>query len=224
VEVDGLPFARGHLVRPPGAPPDQPFATATARRRWPRRVAVALSFILGIALVAGIAWATNLESLTRGSSGFPVHDPSVEATSRYVAGFGVFGLVDTVRVDPDSTFRYDVTLRNDGPFPITIEGIGDDGEGPISRRVVAFAANPYQGGTPRSVTPFSPFRLDPLRRRSSRWRFASARMPASTATRSLPGTKSRSRTRSSASRVVRMSRPVSRSGCRGRRSRPPAAG
>jgi hypothetical protein len=149
------------IVRPPDAPPDQPVATGTGPRRWRRRVAVAMSFILGVAFVAGIAWVTNVEPLSRGSSGFPVHDPGVEATSRYVEGLGVSGLVNTVRVDPGSTFRYDVTIRNDGPFPITIEGIGDDGVGAITRRAVAFAADPYNGGTLRTVAHFSPFRLDP---------------------------------------------------------------
>jgi hypothetical protein len=124
-------------------------------------VAVALSVILGVALIAGFAWLANVEPLTRGHSGFPVRDPRVESSSRLVDAFGVVGLVNTVRVDPGTTFRYSVTIWNDGPLPVTIENVGDSGDGPISRRVVAFAANPYPGGHPRTTAPFSPFRLDP---------------------------------------------------------------
>ena len=124
-------------------------------------MAVALSVILGVALIAGFAWLANVEPLTRGHSGFPVRDPRVESSSRLVDAFGVVGLVNTVRVDPGTTFRYSVTIWNDGPLPVTIENVGDSGDGPISRRVVAFAANPYPGGHPRTTAPFSPFRLDP---------------------------------------------------------------
>jgi hypothetical protein len=124
-------------------------------------VAVALSVILAVALAVGLAWVANVEPLTQGHSGFSIRVPRVESSRRLVDAFGVVGLVNTVRVDPGTTFRYGVTIWNDGPLPITIENIGDSGDGPISRRVVAFAANPYYGGNPRSVIPFSPFRLDP---------------------------------------------------------------
>ena len=120
-----------------------------------------MSVILAVALAAGLAWVANVEPLTQGHSGFPIRDPRVGSSSRLVDAFGVVGLVNTVRVDPGTTFRYDVTIWNDGPLPITIENIGDSGAAPISRRVVAFAANPYYGGRPRAIAPFSPFRLDP---------------------------------------------------------------
>jgi len=38
---------------------------------------------------------------------------------------------------------------------------GEAGGGRRSRRAVGFAANPYVAGTPRTVSPFAPFRLSP---------------------------------------------------------------
>jgi hypothetical protein len=90
----------------------------------------------------------------------PIRDRTVDTSTHDVDAFGVSGKVNSVHVDPGTTFRYDVTITNSGSFPATIEDIATDG-GPISRRVVAFAANPYYGGEPRTLTPFQPFRLAP---------------------------------------------------------------
>ena len=117
--------------------------------------------MLAIALITGLAWVVNVEPLTQGHMGSPIRDPRVESSSRFVDAFGMSGLVNTVRVDPGTTFRYDVTIWNDGLLPVRIESIGDGEDGPLSRLAVAYAANPYAGGNPRSTAPFSPFRLDP---------------------------------------------------------------
>src|SRR5215467_2840810 len=104
------------VVRPPGSPPRPP-AVSVSRPRWPRRLRVTLLISLVVALIAGLAWMTNVEPLTRGSSGFAIHDPEVRASIRDVDALGAYGLVNTVRVEPGSSFRYDVTIRNDGRSP-----------------------------------------------------------------------------------------------------------
>ena len=53
------------------------------------------------------------------------------------------------------------TIWNDGPLPVTIESVGSGGDGRLSRHAVAYAADPYTGGHPRTTAPFSAFRLEP---------------------------------------------------------------
>jgi hypothetical protein len=117
--------------------------------------------VVSIALAVGLGWVSNVEPLERGHSGFPIHDPAVRSTSRYVNAFGAFGLVNTVRVNPGASFRYDVTITNEGSFLVTITEIGIPQGGQISRRAVAVAFDHYPGGTPRALVLFSPFRLEP---------------------------------------------------------------
>jgi hypothetical protein len=149
------------IVRPPEAPPELPVQTGTRRRRWPRRLAIVAIIVVAATLVSGLVWVTNVEPLGRGHMSTPVRDPSVRSSSRFVQAFGVSGLVNTVRVAPGSTFRYDVTISNDGSLPVTITEIGTPEGGDISRRVIAVAYDHYPGGTPRATVPFSPFRLEP---------------------------------------------------------------
>jgi len=92
-----------------------------------------------------------------GASAFDILDPRVQSSERSIDAFGVSGLIDTVRVQKGSTFRYKVSIRNDGPFPVTIKAI--DGGGRVSRQVVAVNLPPYENGS--GFGPFVPFPLDP---------------------------------------------------------------
>src|SRR6266571_1893128 len=108
-------------------------------------------------MVTGLAWVTNAEPLGAGASTSDILDPRVQSPERSIDAFGVSGLIDTVRVQKGSTFRYKVSIRNDGPFPVTIKAI--DGGGRVSRQVVAVNLPPYENGS--GFGPFVPFPLDP---------------------------------------------------------------
>ena len=144
------------VVRPPEAPPGQPTVTGTARRRWPRRVGVGALTLALLAIVAGVVWVSNVEPLGPGSSAFAIRDPRVEASERPIDAFDVSGVVDTVKAEKGSTFRYVVSIRNDGPVAVTIKAVGGDG-GAISRRAVAVNLHPYENGS--VFGPFAPFKL-----------------------------------------------------------------
>ena len=103
------------VVRPPEAPPGRSTATGTVRHRWPRRAAGVLVLLLLVAIVGAIVWVSNVEPLGRGSFGSAIRDPRVKASERYVDAFGVSGSINTVKVKKGTTFRYLVSIRNDGP-------------------------------------------------------------------------------------------------------------
>jgi hypothetical protein len=149
------------IVRPPEAPPDGPTASTAKRRRWPRRVAgIVIAFLL-LAVLSGAVWVSNVEPLGRGSFGSAIRDPRVKASVHQVDAFGVSGLISTVRVEKGTIFGYQVSIRNDGPVPVTIKYIGMRG-GAITTRVVAVNLHPYENGGPsRGFMPFAAFRLDP---------------------------------------------------------------
>ena len=120
-----------------------------------------LVLLLLVAMVGAIVWVSNVEPLGRGSFGSAIRDPRVKASERYVDAFGVSGLINTVKVEKGTTFAYLVSIRNDGPVPVTIKDIGMKG-GEFTTRVVAFNPHPYEDGGPsRGFVPFAPFRLDP---------------------------------------------------------------
>lgn len=149
------------IVRPPEAPPDGPIGSTAKHRRWPRRVAGIVVALLLLAVVSGAVWVSNVEPLGRGSFGSAIRDPRVKASEHQVDAFGVSGLINTVSVEKGTTFTYLVSIRNDGPVPVTIKDIGMKG-GAITTRVVAMNPFPYENGGPsRGFVPFTAFRLDP---------------------------------------------------------------
>jgi hypothetical protein len=148
------------IVRPE-APPDGPIGSTAKHRRWPRRVAGIVVALLLLAVVSGVVWVSNVEPLGRGSFGSAIRDPRVKASEHQVDAFGVSGLINTVRVEKGTTFTYVVSIRNDGPVPVTIKDIGMKG-GAITTRVVAMNPFPYENGGPsRGFVPFTASRLDP---------------------------------------------------------------
>jgi hypothetical protein len=123
-------------------------------------VVAGLILLLTVALVIGIVWVSNVDPLGPGSGTFAIRDPRVHATSHLVDAFGVFGLVQTVSVEPGATFDYQISVRNDGAVPVTVLNVGEAG-GQISRRAVAMNLYPYVNphAAPDRYVPFAPFRL-----------------------------------------------------------------
>jgi hypothetical protein len=149
------------IVRPPEAPPEGPASAATKPRRWPRRVVGIVVLLLLIVVVGGIVWVSNIEPLGRGSFGSAIRDPRVQASEHHVLAFGVIGLINTVKVEKGTTFTYLVSIRNNGPVPVTIKDISMKGRA-ITTQVVAVNPHPYENGGPsRGLIPFAAFRLDP---------------------------------------------------------------
>jgi hypothetical protein len=54
-------------------------------------------------------------------NGWKIRDPRVNASERNVDAFGASGLNNTVKVEKGTTFTYQVSIRNDGPIPVTIK-------------------------------------------------------------------------------------------------------
>ncbi|HEX9257104.1 MAG TPA: hypothetical protein VF907_02525, partial [Actinomycetota bacterium] len=71
----------------------------------------------------------------------------MKASQSYVDAFGISGLINTVRVEKGTIFTYLVSIRNDGPVPVTIKDIGMRG-GVITTRVIAVNPHPYENGGP----------------------------------------------------------------------------
>ena len=121
------------IVRPPEAPPDGPIGSTAKHRRWPRQVAGIVVALLLLAVVSGAVWVSNVRPLGRGSFGSAIRDPRVKASEHQVDAFVVSGLINTVRVEKGTTFTYLVSIRNDGPVPVTIKDMGMKG-GAITTR------------------------------------------------------------------------------------------
>jgi len=117
-----------------------------------------------IAMVTGLAGLPTQNRSGPGASAFDILDPRVQSSERSIDAFGVSGLIDTVRVRKGSTFRYKVSIPNDGLFPVTIKAI--DGGGRVSRQVVAVNLHPYENGW--ASVPSYPSRSIRTRKRSSR--------------------------------------------------------
>jgi hypothetical protein len=127
----------------------------------------------------------------------------------------VSGLINTVKVEKGTTFTYQVSIRNDGPIPVTIKDIGMRG-GAITTRVVAVNSHPYEnGGSSRGFMPFSAFRLDPDQEAIIEMAVQVGADACVGGRDSLHGSRSRSRTRSSASRAIPLSKRARRSASKG---------
>ena len=116
---------------------------------------------------AGLVWIANVEPLLRGNTTLAINDPAAHARHASIRGLGVSGLIETVPGLPGLTFRYLITVRNDGRVPVTIldAGFPPAEQGPISLHVVGAIPDLYGPGSPRGVgsgvEPFRPFSLAP---------------------------------------------------------------
>jgi hypothetical protein len=106
-------------------PPETRVTSTPPRPRWARRLAVALGLLL---LASSILYVWRYQPLTANGSGGWWVDPRFgthigDFTSPAGNNFSAY----RVRYVDGETFRYGLTLNNEGPLPVTITSIGDDG-------------------------------------------------------------------------------------------------
>ena len=131
------------IVRPPVEPP---LTVDRTRRHWRRNVLVVLAGVVVGILTFSAVWIANDVPLAQGSFGFGTPRSDVRVTE--VDAFDISGVVFDVPVGRRSTFRYRFSIRNDGPFPVTIRSIGtssDRGDGSLGRRAVRVRPDAYAG-------------------------------------------------------------------------------
>lgn len=143
----------------PSLPPP---STSTPPRRRRRIFTVAIA-VLVMLVIGATVWISNVEPLEEGSFGFdPLAGlpPSMARTAKVqdVDAFGVDGRVLTIRVAPGDRFTVTVSIRNAGPVPVTIGGIGSDREG-IRQRLVGMTPDLVTTGMGQRLQPFRPFSL-----------------------------------------------------------------
>ena len=151
------------IVRPPQAPPDRPLSSGGRRRRWPWFVLLAICAFITVAAGIALAWVANVEPLVRGSTTYGIADPGLRVRTHDIDGLGVSGMVEDVAAQPSMVFTYRISVRNDGPMPVTITSVGESRPGDVvTRRVVAFRPNLYTGGsTSQGFETFHPFEIAP---------------------------------------------------------------
>jgi hypothetical protein len=144
-------------MRPP-ATNDPELAAAPRRRRWPW---LGLAILVTIVLLVGSIWIANYVPLVQGSSGFGTLRKDVREID--VEAFDITGHVFEVPVGRLARFRYEFSIRNNGPFSVTIEDVGaqaSGGSSRLGRRAIRVIPDAYEG--PRSgYERWHPFSLAP---------------------------------------------------------------
>jgi hypothetical protein len=134
------------IVRPPvAAPPsDEP---PPRRRRWVRILVLVVIGLLLLGLPVGSIWIANDVPIEQGSFGFGTLRSDVRQID--IDSFDISGVVFEVPVGREARFRYRFSIRNDGPFAVTIRQIGDTGpwggDSRLGRRAVGVVADAYAG-------------------------------------------------------------------------------
>jgi hypothetical protein len=145
------------IIRPPAT---QAHPTVAPRRRWPRVVILVVVGIVATLLTLGSIWIANYVPLAQGISSFGTRRPDV--TEIDVDAFDISGHVFKVPVGRDARFRYEFSIRNDGPVSVVIEDVGAQGGGGSSRlgrRAVLVLPDAHEG--PRTYGRWHPFSLAP---------------------------------------------------------------
>jgi hypothetical protein len=134
------------IVRPPSVSlltTDEP----PPRRRWVRIAVAAVIGLLAVGLTVGSIWIANDVPLEQGSFGFGTLRSDVRQID--IDAFDVSGVVFEVPVGRDGRFRYRFSIRNEGPFAVTIREIGVTGpwggDSRLGRRAVGLVADAYAG-------------------------------------------------------------------------------
>lgn len=95
----------------------------------------------------GSIWIANDVPLEQGSFGFGTLRSDVRQID--IDAFDVSGVVFEVPVGREGRFRYRFSIRNEGPFAVTIRQIGSSGpwgaDSRLGRRAVGFVADAYPG-------------------------------------------------------------------------------
>ena len=132
-------------------------------------IAIALSLV-----TATVLWASTIDPIAVGSTGFAPYwtDDGAVVERRYDAapidgtGFTYYAAVE--RVGAPLTFA--ISIRNDGPAPITIRSVGGSEGGIVEMHAVAADTDPMAGkisgrppigGVNGGIAPFAPFGLAP---------------------------------------------------------------
>jgi uncharacterized repeat protein (TIGR01451 family) len=126
-------------------------------------VLVAIGAFIAVAAAIAVAWVANVEPLVRGSTTYGIADPALRVRTHDIDGLGASGMVEDVAARPGTGFTYRISVRNDGPVPVTVTSVGESRPGDVvTRRVVAFKPNPYTGGsTSEGFETFHPFEIAP---------------------------------------------------------------
>src|SRR5262249_54847035 len=126
-------------------------------------VALAIGALITAAAAIALIWVANVEPLVRGSTTFAIVDPGLRVRAHDIDGLGVSGKVQDIPARPNMVFTYRISVRNDGPVPVTITSGGESHPGDIvTRHVVAFRPNLYAGGsTSEGFETFHPFDIAP---------------------------------------------------------------
>jgi hypothetical protein len=134
---------------------------------------VAIGVLIAVAAAIALAWVANVEPLVRGSTTYRIADPALRVRTHDIDGLGVSGMVEDVAARPSMRFTYRLSVRNDGPVPVTVTSVGESRPGDVvTRRVVAFRPNLYTGGsTSEGFQTFHPFEIAPGAEAGSRSRF-----------------------------------------------------
>ena len=134
------------IVRPPAAAPPS-VVPPPRRRRWVRIVVLSVIGLLVVGLTVGSIWIANDVPLGQGSFRFGTLRSDVRQLE--IDAFDVSGVVFEVPVGREARFRYRFSIRNDGPFAVTIRQIGDTGpwggDSRLGRRAVGVVADAYAG-------------------------------------------------------------------------------
>ena len=134
------------IVRPPAAAPPS-VAPRPRRRGWIRIVVLAVIGLLLIGVTVGSIWLANDVPLEQGNFGFGTSRSDVRQID--IDSFDISGVVFEVPVGREGRFRYRFSIRNDGPFAVTIRQIGSSGpwgsDSRLGRRAVGLVSDASVG-------------------------------------------------------------------------------
>jgi len=150
-------------TRPPQTPV-MPRSVASAPRRWPKRLAVALIVLLVGAAIGAHLYLRAYEPLTLGSGSYGIWPHRMLVDQFDAQGWGDGGFTQSyVRWAKGETVHMQFPLWNDGPLPVTVDGITGsqtDRLSPVSVTIVG--TGPVDGRDAGQMTSgFAPFTLQP---------------------------------------------------------------
>ncbi len=150
-------------TRPPQTPV-MPRSVASAPRRWPKRLAVGLIVLLVGAALGAHLYLRAYEPLTLGSGSYGIWPHRMLVDQFDAQGWGDGGFTQSyVRWAKGETVHMQFPLWNDGPLPVTVDGITGsqtDRLSPVSVAIVG--TGPVDGrDAGQRTSAFAPFTLQP---------------------------------------------------------------
>jgi hypothetical protein len=153
-----------HVEAPTAPPPPIDSVTDRRRRRWPRRLGIALAIIVGLVTLAAGTWIANYDPLAQGSFGYG--PPAGVRSKAYDLTWAISDapVVYKLSAALGMSFTYRFSITNDGPTAVTIDDVGTPAthsEMVVTRRPVALMVDQWAGPTRSGWIPFRPFTLRP---------------------------------------------------------------